>query len=769
MMRLRRFRPLLWLMVGWSGSVVAAERDLADRLDGIDYEVSRVEHRIDSLSRDYSQRRGLIGSEEALQRFEDAVYIYLIGEYERAATSFYTLVESEALTHTALAHDSQWYLAECLFELGNFNTALDVYDAVIDVGATHPFFNDAVVRELEIFGLLRDYDRLYKVYSTWILSGKVPENDRVRYTVAKSFYRLGEAPRAKSKFSELQPDSLYYGRARYFLGTINAAQGDHEVAIAEFQRVVSLEGSEDPAVLELAYLALGRLYYEIGDYPQATDYYQKISSDSPWFADQLYELVWTLIKQERWEEAVRHVEIFLIAFPEHRYSMQLQLNQGHLHMKEAEFERALASYETVVESYTPLHDQLHDLETSREDPAIFFQRIVDDEVFEDGEGLPKYAVEMLADEDEFARAVDIQRALASQESDLAEAEGLVADIHAALAAGDDSIGTFGRGRANIMRVHNDSLALRASLVEAELLYMAANAADEAQPDVQAARAQWEVLQTRSADVQGAESARTDRYQVYEDQVREVQGEAFRISQLAVTLEAEIVATRRALEEKKNAMSVEDVNFVARELKNLEGDLEEVQRDLDALQSSSTRRAVMASVPKGRTDRSDSERSLIARDYDGLRDGVAGLRGKVTAGDRSVVFSRIDSMWNRLEAVDRKANSTREQLDTVELQELDLLRRRLGEETTTVRTLNGDLAQTQTSASVVAVEVTKANFGRLEDKVFETVMEADKGIVDVYWLRKTNVADEITRLARERGLRLDELNDRFNVIRQKMEE
>ena len=145
MMRLRRFRPLLWLMVGWSGSVVAAERDLAERLDGIDYEVSRVEHRIDSLSRDYSQRRGLIGSEEALQRFEDAVYIYLIGEYERAATSFYTLVESEALTHTALAHDSQWYLAECLFELGNFNTALDVYDAVIDVGPTHPFFNDAVV------------------------------------------------------------------------------------------------------------------------------------------------------------------------------------------------------------------------------------------------------------------------------------------------------------------------------------------------------------------------------------------------------------------------------------------------------------------------------------------------------------------------------------------------------------------------------------------------------------------------------------------------
>ena len=178
---------------------------------------------------------------------------------------------------------------------------------------------------------------------------------------------------------------------------------------------------------------------------------------------------------------------------------------------------------------------------------------------------------------------------------------------------------------------------------------------------------------------------------------------------------------------------------------------------------------MASVPKGRTDLSHSERSLIARDYDSLRSRVTSLRGRVNAGDKSVVFSRIDSMWTRLERVDVKAVETREKLDTVALHELDLLRRRLGEETVTVRTLNGDLGQTQTSASAVAVEVTKANFGRLENKVFETVMEADKGIVDVYWLRKTNVADEITRLARERGLRLDELNDRFNVIRQKMEE
>ena len=114
-MRATRFSPLLWVLLGWSGAGLAAERSVADQLEGLDGEVAGAESRLDSLSRDYSQRRGLIGSEEALQRFEDAVYIFLIGEYDRAASSFYTLVESESLNNAALAQDSQWYLAECLF------------------------------------------------------------------------------------------------------------------------------------------------------------------------------------------------------------------------------------------------------------------------------------------------------------------------------------------------------------------------------------------------------------------------------------------------------------------------------------------------------------------------------------------------------------------------------------------------------------------------------------------------------------------------------
>lgn len=768
-MRASTLRPLIWVLLGWSSVGLAAERSVTQRLDYIEGDVEQVEARVDRLARDYTQRRGLIGSEEALQRFEDSVYIYLIGEYERAASNFYTLVESESLTNTALAQDSQWYLAECLYELENYSTAIDVYEAIIAAGPAHPFFADAVRRELEIYGILRDNEAFYEVYRRFILSNKVPENDRVKYTVAKSFYRQGEQVRAKSKFGEIPTDSAFYGRSRYFLGTILAQEGAIEQAIAEFQRVASLEGSEDPDVMELTWLALGRLYYESGDYASATDHYQKISSDSPWFADQLYELVWTYIKQEEWEQAIENVEIFLIAFPEHRYSMQLQLNQGHLQMKEKEFEEALSSYELVVDAYTPLHLTLEGLEGSREDPAVFFRRIVDRAPFEGGQTLPDYAVEMLERESEFARAVEVQRQLDSQEADLEEAEQLVEDINAALAAGEGSIGTFGRGRASLLRAQADTLSFRSRLIEAELNYLEEQAADRAQPEVEAARSQWEVLQTRSADVQGEESARTDRYQVFEDQVREVQSEAFRVSQLAASLQSEGAALRRALEEKAGSLTDEDEQRVRDELAEVRGELDEIQRDLETLQSPATRRVVMAPLPQGRNSDASNQRTMIVNDYGSLRTKVKGVRGAVSDPERTAIFSRSDALWARLDAIDARADVVRGDLGQAEQQELAILKRKLAEETETVRGLDGDLVAVQGTADDLSVEITRSNFARLQEQVFETIMEADKGIVDVYWIRKTDVGDEITRLAKERGLKLDELNSRFNVIRQKLEE
>jgi hypothetical protein len=74
-----------------------------------------------------------------------------------------------------------------------------------------------------------------------------------------------------------------------------------------------------------------------------------------------------------------------------------------------------------------------------------------------------------------------------------------------------------------------------------------------------------------------------------------------------------------------------------------------------------------------------------------------------------------------------------------------------------------------SALDLAARVTRVGFARLDAQVYESIMRADRGIVDVYWVRKSEVLDERERLAEERAVRTAELEARFSLIRQKLEE
>ena len=80
-----------------SATGTASASGVGLRLESVDRGVAVVESRLASLEREYSHRRGLIGAHAADVRFENAVYDFLVGDYGKACTSFYTLVESEAL------------------------------------------------------------------------------------------------------------------------------------------------------------------------------------------------------------------------------------------------------------------------------------------------------------------------------------------------------------------------------------------------------------------------------------------------------------------------------------------------------------------------------------------------------------------------------------------------------------------------------------------------------------------------------------------------
>ena len=772
-----RSSRLLWggtssvlLFLAMLGAPAQAARSHGEELERVDNKLVEIEGRMDRLSLDFTQRRGLIGAAEARQRYEDAVYAYLIGEYESAAITFFALVESEALITEDLDRDSEWYLAEGLFEMGNYATAVDAYGHIVETGAGHPFFVDAVRRQLEVYGLTQDTENFQDLYRRYILSGLVSPTDQIKYTVAKSFYRQGPKSyaRAKGLFSELSPESLYYSRARYFMGTVLAAEGDLEAAVIEFEQAANVEpaSSTTREVQQLAWLALGRLSYELGDYFAATGHYQKIDGSSDHYADQLYELVWTYIKQENWIEAITAIEIFLIAFPEHHYTMQLQITQGHLHMKDNAFEKALVSYETVVDAYSPVQDQLTDLELQRDSAAQVFARVIQGEAFDDSINLPPFAVEMLVEGPHMSRAVTVNQELSRQRGDVDYTQELMLEVQEALTGAGESIGTFSRGRNNLDLVRERTLGLRSEVLSVEIDYLLENAPERFRPEIRTIQDRFLLLTTASEDVQGTETAVVDAYQTYLDQVREVQSMAFQIQQLTVELKAEAAAIRRQMRQKN--LSPEDTSHVTNLLAEVDNELASASDRLERLQSETTRRQVMRTAPKGSTDAASSQRDLIARDYEELHRQLTTYWQRTEASDRAPLHSHTKTIWTRVSTVDGLATDVRVSLDETEGEELAELRQMLLVEQGRVVDINRVLEGTTDDAGELAALITQEEFGRLKGEFSDTIMRADVGIVDVYWIRKSEISDEARRLRQERADQEAELRQRFEVIHQKLE-
>gem|GEM_PF-1053518 len=777
-----RSLTLVGLCLGATGTAFASGVGL--RLESVDRGVAVVESRLASLEREYSHRRGLIGAHAADVRFENAVYDFLVGDYSNACTSFYTLVESEALVDAAMARDAEWYLAECLMEDGNRVTAVEAYQRVIDFGQAHPFFNDAVRRQLEAYGFLKDSDGFYGVYNRYIVTSVVPTTDEVRYSMGKSFYHQGDWTRAKSLFAEVSGDSNMFTRARYFMGAILVAEGQYESAIPQFERVTQhvppmkadgyygVGGIQEFAarraleseVVELARLALGRINYELGKYAEAQKHYRSVTTESDQFADQLYELVWVYLKQDQWLDAINQIEIFLIAFPEHQYAFQLRLLLGHLHMRRGAYERALVSYEEVVDKYGPIQMRLTEIKLSPSKPDDFFGALVDAEQPEavDPE-IPAFAISLLAEDDHVGRAVDIRRELDRQDDDLEVSRSLIEQIAPVLQGGSQGIGTFYAGRTQIGGVQNDSLKIRIDVIDADLAILEDQGSAAQAGEVRRLRQEFNTLMGRYSQIRSDENDATAREGAYAGQVDAVQTSAAQGGQLAGQQMAEIQALKQRLVENASQLSGQEVSEIHRRIAALEAGLKDDMGGLAQAASPATKRRVMNTV--GGPSNAVAQRRLLADDLGALRDDIVPLRRTVrdTSGD----FRRLDQAWDRALKVERRALSVMGKLERAEATELRQMRAKLSEHMDAVIALNSEFGQVSGSATVVSSGVTRVGIGRVEGEFTETVMGADRGIVDVYWTRKAQVSDEIERLGEERGLRSRELDDRFQMIRQRM--
>src|SRR5258708_39221301 len=176
-----------------------------------------------------------------------------------------------------------------------------------------------------------------------------------------------------------------------------AARTRYAAAIEACRKVTQLpaDPSDHRHVIDLAWLAIGRLLYETDQWAQAAEAYNHVERGSSEFSAMLYELAWVYVRLGDADRALRSLEVLSIADPNSPYMADGTLLRADLMLRTGQFEKALSLYQAARAQFDPMREKVDAFLSTTNDPAVYYDRLSREslEGVEQPDALPPLAVE----------------------------------------------------------------------------------------------------------------------------------------------------------------------------------------------------------------------------------------------------------------------------------------------------------------------------------------------------------------------------------------
>ncbi len=763
----------------WLGAIlvlgtlcVALPHAGAQDLSRANRELADLEADAERLMAQEVQLRGLKTETFVEERLTDGELYLRLGDHLRAAILFTDIVDHYP-THRAYP-EALFLLGESLFLAGDYLGARKRYATVIERSAD-PAFSQYLQRSLSRLieiGIytrdFRDVDAYFARLETlppsslsvttsyfrakYLYHRAVPVDDVLNAPSNAAIRGLDQArlEQARKGFVAIPSGTEFSLRAQYFVGTIYTLRGELLDAIAAFYSVLGQEpvSEEERQVVELTYLALGRLYYETEQLEQAVEAYRSVEQTSPHFDRALYELAWTYIRMGDAVQAERALELLSVAAPDSPLNADGKILRGDLLARVGRYDEAEVVFEEVRTTFGPIRDDLEKQRTEHADLHAYFREVVRQNLdhFELDDFLPEAAQQWIELEGDHERALAVLADLSEAEQLVEETDELAQRITAVLSA-PNRVSVFSdlrRQRERLTGLRNRAARVRGALIDSEARQLGDRAGEVAR-----VRTQRRDHQTAVAEmpVDTEDFIERDLEMLEQWRAAERDLQALRIEMLG--LEARIVASHSALPAVDPSKA--DRAALRAQLAEHEGEVERYDDELTRIRRQLEVGRLHVGVGDERYQADDEERARFIRSVSRERQ-LAGSGG-----------SEFDAGFRRVAAVEQ-------QLDRREAEVAEVVRRRVSEMLAVVDEETANLARYRTALRSLEGEtvdvvgaITYLSFNRIHSRFYDLVLRADVGKIDVAWARREEHRLKIDALTRERARELQALDDEFRDV------
>ena len=720
-------------------------------------------------------RQGSSVQRSATQRLADGDLLRRAKNFSQAASVFSQIIYRYPPRSVVYA-EALFLLGETYYESHQWLSAKRVFMRVVQESS---FPRVAVFRSKALARLTDIALKTNDLEAIDALSGHMGDGTQdplLAYARTRLFLAKGNLDGALASQRAIPTTNPWYHQGKYLAGVValrkaqaaidalpedernrlqtrrSAMASYYAATVAAFREVTGLAQDTEPHkhVVELGWLALGRLFYETGQWKNAVDAYSKIPRQSAEFPTALFELASVYVEMADVHRAQRALEMLAVVDPQGAQAAEASLLRGELELRAGLFAAAQATFEGVKAQFQPMRERVDAFLNSTSDPAVYYDKLVMDQLtgIDSSDTLPTLAIQWARQAPDGAEAFAVVDEVVQTRSVLQQTERLVNRIQAIMESS-------GRSRAfpqlqsaeqTTISAINDLMRMRASLAKALTQEMGSNVS-VSMAQVHKLRRSRETavmnLPVTPAEFLARESNTSGQWNRAGQNVQQLQ------IQLD-TLQSLVNALNLVLRNGASRGIVHDEAGSARlraELQQHQHELEGYAKRIGELRERIDEGRIAAALATPDTVGDDNVRKqykqVLEQEFGLALRGGAGANAQAFAKRAEPLLRAADGLEQSLEAALKDIHQRIENGSRKLLQDLDV-------ERSTVAQYTMQLDALDQSARTLVGDVALRNFGIVRDRLKSIVVRADVGLTEQAWASREVQQMRVRTLQSERA-------------------
>jgi tetratricopeptide (TPR) repeat protein len=781
----RRVGAICCIAVAWVAQSGVARANSGDAVASARDELAAVGRGLNGVQASVQATRG--ERQTAEQRLATGELLYRMKDYSRASVVLSEILEE--FPNTPSYPDALWLRGETYYAQRDYPAARRDYRALVDHGSEsryQTYFGKALARLVDVSLRLNDPpETLGPIFEKFNQVPPAQIDAGLLYAKGKGYYRQGSWNDATAAFSQVGNGTAYAHQARYFQGLVamkvaratagstgSATKGsssshtDYKPAIVAFQAATNLppDTAEHRQVIDLSWMAIGRLFYEMEQYQQAADAYSKVGRDSPEFDTMLYELAWVYVRLGDVDRAERALEVLAVADPESEYIGDGTLLRADLLLRAGSFDRALQLYETVRAQYEPMRAKVASFLDSTRDVSVYYDKLAQQQMdlLDQSDQLPAVAVRWAREAEDgplaFAVIDDVNecKTLLRQSTQLVEKLTMLTSAPTRVRAFPELEAGEETALGLLNRVSRARLAL-------------AHALDDEEPgdlggEAGAVRQQRRILM---ATIEGLPVEPGD----FATRDRQGTTQWNSLSQQLTERTKEVDSLQATINGLKRVLSDGPAQGIARDpasVQRFEAELAANEHDMKLYRDEMTELRRQVETGRIQIGLGDARYQNDANARDQFRDAlereVQLVSGGVAGGGAQGLSNQASPLLGQARQYEAELVGSVTQLEAQVAQRAGELQQKVNSEKVNIASYQQQLDGFDNEARDLVGHVAERNFGLVRDRLRGIVLRADVGITEQAWEVREEELDRVRSLQSERARQEQLLDEELKEVR-----